>query len=105
MGASSGDEVVQNSMMISPPSDFWGRFLTYSRKNIIENLDAVRAYPNYEEELRGTIVRKTVGPIALSDFIKQDKEDIEILPANLFNNSYGICFTKHHQTGIWGFID
>ena len=105
IGASSGDEIVQNSMMISPPSEFWTRFLTYSRKNIIENLQAVRAYPDYEENIRGTIVRKTVGPIALSNFIEQDKQHIEILPAHLFNNSHGVCFTKHHQTGIWGFID
>ena len=74
-------------------------------KKIFENLEAVRAYPDYEEKLRGTIVRKTVGPIALSEFIEQDKENIKILPADLFNKSQGICFTKHHQTGIWGFID
>jgi mannosyltransferase OCH1-like enzyme len=105
VGASAGDEIVQNSLMISPPSEFWTRFLTYSRKNIFENLEAVRAYPDYKETIRGTIVRKTVGPIALSNFIKQDKQHIEILPADLFNNSKGISFTKHHQTGIWGFID
>tara|TARA_R110002051_G_scaffold61343_1_gene112366 strand:- start:486 stop:1106 length:621 start_codon:yes stop_codon:yes gene_type:complete len=105
IGASSSDEVVQNSLMISPPSDFWTRFLTYSRKNIIENLNEVRAYPHIKEDLPGTLVRKTVGPIALSNFIEEDNENIEILPANLFNHSHGVCFTKHHQTGVWGFID
>lgn len=103
--ASSKDEIVQNSLMISQPSDFWKNFLTYCRKNIYNNLNDVKAYPNLIEDLRGTIVRKTVGPIALSNFISQSKNKIEKLPANLFNNSNGISFTKHHQTGIWGFLD
>jgi len=105
VGASSGDEYVQNSIMISPPNDFWKRFLEESRKNIIENFEQVRAFPNLKEKLPGTIVRKAVGPIALSNFILNNNENIEVLPANLFNNSYGVCFTRHHQTGIWGFID
>ena len=105
IGASCADEVVQNSLMISPPSEFWGRFLTFSRKRIFENLEAVRAFPDYDEKTKGTIVRKTVGPIALSEFIEQDTENIEILPADLFNWSQGICFTKHHHTGLWGSID
>jgi len=105
IGASAGDEVVQNSLMISQPSDFWKDFLTYCRENIYNNLRDAKAYPNLIENFRGTIVRKTVGPIALSNFMSQSKDKVQILPADLFNNSEGICFTKHHQTGIWGFID
>ena len=36
IGASSSDEVVQNSLMISPPSEFWTRFLTFSRKKYLK---------------------------------------------------------------------
>ena len=103
--ASAGDEILQNSLMISQPSDFWKDFLTYCRNSIYDNLDEVKAYPNLIEDVRGTIVRKTVGPIALSEFTSATDKHIEILPANLFNNSKGISFTKHHQTGIWGFLD
>lgn len=105
IGASAGDEVVQNSLMVSQPSDFWKSFLTYCRHNIYKNLKDAKTYPDLIEDLRGTIVRKTVGPIALSSFISTSNIKVEILPANLFNNSDEICFTKHHQTGIWGFID
>lgn len=105
VGASSDDEYVQNSLMISPPHDFWTDFLKESRKNIIENFELVNQYPSIHEEIPGTIVRKTVGPIALSSFIKKNDYKINILPANKFNNSNGICFTKHHQTGIWGFLN
>ena len=91
--------------MVSQPSDFWKSFLTYCRHNIYKNLKDAKTYPDLIEDLRGTIVRKTVGPIALSSFISTSNIKVEILPANLFNNSDEICFTKHHQTGIWGFID
>ena len=103
--ASAEDEILQNSLMISPPSDFWKDFLTFCRDSIYNNLDEVKAYPNLIENVPGTIVRKTVGPIALSEFTTATNNHFEILPAKLFNDSEGICFTKHHQTGIWGFLD
>ena len=105
IGASSGDEFVQNSLMISPPSDFWKGFLKESRENIINNFNQVNSYPNLKETVPGIIVRETVGPIALSKYVKKNISQVEILPANLFNQSTGICFTKHHQTGIWGFVN
>ena len=103
--ASAEDEILQNSLMISPPSDFWKDFLTFCRDSIYNNLDEVKAYPNLIENVPGTIVRKTVGPIALSEFTSATNNHFEILPAKLFNDSEGICFTKHHQTGIWCFLD
>tara|TARA_R100001015_G_C4586230_1_gene142137 strand:- start:150 stop:773 length:624 start_codon:yes stop_codon:yes gene_type:complete len=104
--ANASDEYVQNSLMISPPSNFWSEFLLQCRKNIIENIEVVSKYPQITEHIPGHIVRKTVGPIALSEFVKQNNQySFDILPATLFNNSNDISFTKHHQTGIWGFFD
>ena len=106
IGASSEDEYVQNSLMISPPSKFWSDYLLFCRQNIITNIETVSKYPHIKEHIPGYIVRKTVGPIALSEFIQSNYYDsIEILPADLFNNSKNIRFTKHHQTGTWGFFD
>ena len=102
--AFANDEIFQNSLMISSKSSFWTEFLKYCRKNIFDNLNDVIKYPNIKEEIPGTIVRRTVGPIALSNFIIQNNKKIKKLPNNLFNNSKNICFTKHHSTGIWGFI-
>ena len=99
------DEVFQNSLMISSQSNFWTEFLYHCRESIFKNLENVAMYPNIKEKIPGTIVRKTVGPIALSDFIINNNKKVKKLPNDLFNSSKDICFTKHHHTGIWGFLD
>ncbi len=99
--SSAPSEVVQNSLMASPPEDIrW-----------LEVLDNCKSYyykfkndsPN--TEITGKYVIDITGPRLLSRAL--DMKTIQMLPKQLFNpyssqfNSNDI-YTKHYATGKWG---
>jgi hypothetical protein len=103
IGASCDDEYVQNSLMIGSDKDLWEQFLKFSKELVKKHIEDIKKFPNTpNEKIPGTIVRKTVGPIALSQFVLKNPVVVNVLPGHLFNNSSEISFTKHHQTSTWG---
>ena len=108
MGSNASKETVHNSIMISSVehSLFWSdlkdhiKFKIKNNINMCSNLNSILPI--------GTIVRETVGPIVLSEYIKSNRSNIpvEILAYQHFNRgSNEIKFTHHHQTGVWGIIN
>lgn len=105
MGADSNDEIVQNSIMISSKehSLFWSdlkKHIQFKIKNNLNECSDLNAVLPI-----GTIVRQTVGPIILSEYIKSNRSNnsIEVLASQHFNRgSNEIKFSYHHQTGVWG---
>jgi mannosyltransferase OCH1-like enzyme len=103
IGASCDDEYVQNSLMIGSDKNLWEQFLKFSKELVKKHIEDIKKFPNTpNEKIPGTIVRKTVGPIALSQFVLKNPVVVNVLPGHLFNNSSEISFTKHHQTSTWG---
>jgi len=99
--SSSRTEIVQNSLMASPPGDV--RWL-----NVLNNCK--NYYYKFKKEnpntkITGKYVIDISGPRLLSRAL--DMKKIQILPKNLFNpysNSFNSneIYTKHFGTGKWG---
>jgi hypothetical protein len=100
-------EIVQNSIMISYLNEmsfnFWNDIQQYFKYNVKTNfLDCKEPYSRI---IKDQIVIDTVGPYALSRFVKANEHmspPVEILDANIFNRGPNtIRFSFHHQTGAW----
>lgn len=103
----SSDELYQNGFIISPPSEIWTGFLSFVRTRILENKDRIMAKEEIKGRPLGTLVRKMIGPIALSEYFGAKNDNFEILPHPNFNptGKYingDFVFTKHYGTGNWG---
>jgi mannosyltransferase OCH1-like enzyme len=108
MEATSKEEIVQNSIMISldktPFSTyFWNTVRNYSKSKIINNPKICR--DEFSILPKWTNVRTMVGPIMLSEVYKPHLNDPNIqllshLHFNCFPHDFKICI--HHQTGKWG---
>lgn len=108
MEATSDNEIVQNSIMISldktPFSNyFWNTVKNYSKSKILNNpkicKDEFSILPKW------TNVKTMVGPIMLSEVYKSYSTNSNIqllshLHFNIFPHDFKICI--HHQTGKWG---
>jgi mannosyltransferase OCH1-like enzyme len=101
------DEIVQNSIMISPEktyhsTKFWKDVKEHSKYKIINNFKSCKNL--YSKIPFGTIVRETVGPIVLSDVYSPNKNiyNIQILSHLHFNqHPHGFKVCIHHQAGSW----
>jgi mannosyltransferase OCH1-like enzyme len=104
--SSAGDEDYQNGFIVSPPSDLWNMFLESLKANIINNLPDILNKKEIEGRPLGTFVRQMVGPIALSEFIKQYNIPHKVLPYAQFNPvgkfNFDFIQTYHYGTGNWG---
>lgn len=101
VGSPSHNEIVQNSLMASPPGD--ARWL-----NVMDKCRE-RYYRYISEGREGLISGKDVlyisGPILLSDSLKLD--EVNILEQKMYNphcNRFDNknIYTKHYGTGKWG---
>lgn len=100
--SSNPKELVQNSIMINlKPNSFWGHVKKYSQYKVTSNFEKCQNF--HSETPPGVIVRKTVGPLLLSKFIKSTRFENNInLLANIhFNRSHDVRFSYHHHTGNW----
>ena len=101
VGSGAYNEIVQNSLMASPPNDPLWLTVLENCKNYFYEFKSL----NPDTQITGQIVIDITGPRLLSRAL--DLSKIHILPTKLFNpspcmfNSSDI-YSKHYGTGKWG---
>ena len=101
---STSDEIIQNSMMASPPDHpFWDAVADDSVRFFYENEDRIMA--NRDEDI-GDMVKGCTGPFNLTRVFGK-VGGVKVLPKEKFNprplpeDKSGI-YCYHYQTGKWG---
>jgi len=101
---STSDEIIQNSMMASPPDHpFWDAVAENSIQFFYENEDRIMA--NRDEDI-ADMVKGCTGPFNLTKTFEQ-VGGVKVLPKEKFNprplpqDKSGI-YCYHYQTGQWG---
>ena len=99
------DEVIQNSMMASPPDHpFWDAVAENSIQFFYENEDRIMA--NREEDIP-EMVKGCTGPFNLTKTFEQVGGGVKVLPRDKFNpwplpQDKSDIYCYHYQTGQWG---